>query len=297
LRDREYDYSKTHSRILVLGDSFAAGHGVTQEETFSEVLENLLEGRVDVINAAVPGWGTVQQLLWFKEEGLRYDPDLVLCMFFIGNDRNENLDFLKRRPGTLQALGIDYDTAKPPADEELTSATPSRESLMHRAKRLLRRHSAVYRMATAQLHYSPLIQGLVSKLGWSSYLSDRGWPQTFALLRALNNSCVGHGCQLVLVFIPAYSQVSDEFFAKHYGEDLSVDRLAYNKILEEFSAKEGIAFVDLTKPLRREEAHGNITTFEFDHHWNAHAHQVAAEYLHRHLPQLEALQGHDNASK
>ena len=90
LRDREYPYARTagKQRILVLGDSFAWGFGVGQEEMFAKVLERML-GDVEVINAGVSGYGTDQELLWYKAEGVRYNPDLVI-IDVCGNDLYEN---------------------------------------------------------------------------------------------------------------------------------------------------------------------------------------------------------------
>jgi lysophospholipase L1-like esterase len=68
-------------RILLLGDSFAFGWGVEQEEAFGARLERLLAprvGPVEVWSAAVPGWSTDQQYLYLHARGLVLEPDLVL---------------------------------------------------------------------------------------------------------------------------------------------------------------------------------------------------------------------------
>jgi lysophospholipase L1-like esterase len=69
------------ARILLLGDSFAFGWGVEQEETFAARLERLLTervGPVEVWSAAVPGWTTDQQYLYLRAQGWAFAPDLVL---------------------------------------------------------------------------------------------------------------------------------------------------------------------------------------------------------------------------
>lgn len=97
LRDREYPYEPPPgvSRILVLGDSYAWGYGVSDEEIFSEVLEKRLAGETkkwEVINTGVSGWGTDQELLFLQEEGLRYRPDVVVLAFFVINDPVNNVN-------------------------------------------------------------------------------------------------------------------------------------------------------------------------------------------------------------
>jgi GDSL-like Lipase/Acylhydrolase family len=94
LRDREYAYEKSPGtrRILVIGDSFVWGYGVEERETFVKVLESGLAHAaigVDVINGGVAGYGTDQELLWLRSEGVRYRPDLVILVM-CGNDDDEN---------------------------------------------------------------------------------------------------------------------------------------------------------------------------------------------------------------
>ena len=90
LRDRDYPYDRNPGtrRILVVGDSFVWGYGVEQPQTFPKVLEGRLPG-VEVINAGVAGYGTDQELLWLRSEGVRYRPDLVI-LEMCGNDDDEN---------------------------------------------------------------------------------------------------------------------------------------------------------------------------------------------------------------
>lgn len=89
LRDREHSYERLNDsgRILVLGDSFAWGYGVEESERFSQRLETSLG--VEVINAGVSGYSTDQELLWFQNEGVKYDVDLVILVF-CGNDIGDN---------------------------------------------------------------------------------------------------------------------------------------------------------------------------------------------------------------
>ena len=89
LRDDEHAYERANNtkRILVIGDSFAWGYGVEESERFSELLETSLG--VEVINAGVSGYSTDQELLWFRNEGIKYDVDLVI-LIFTGNDIGDN---------------------------------------------------------------------------------------------------------------------------------------------------------------------------------------------------------------
>lgn len=128
LRDREYDLERRPGvpRMLVLGDSFAWGYGVSDEENFTEVLERELAavGKPwEVINTGVSGWGTDQQYLFFRSEGVRYQPDLVVLAFYAHNDPLENSASVAYGMGkpyfTSTNLGQPYPPPKPRQNERM----------------------------------------------------------------------------------------------------------------------------------------------------------------------------------
>src|SRR5437016_5523637 len=86
--EREYAIPKPPGvfRIVVLGDSFAAGQYVSNDQRFSEILERRLPN-VQVMNFALEGTGTDQQLLIFERMAKPYDPDLVMIFPFLQNIR------------------------------------------------------------------------------------------------------------------------------------------------------------------------------------------------------------------
>jgi len=95
LRSPDIGYEKPGDvyRILVLGDSFTEAIQVELEETFGQQLARILNEkgcRVEVINAGVGGWGNDQELLWLKNEGYKYHPDLIILQIFPRNDFMNN---------------------------------------------------------------------------------------------------------------------------------------------------------------------------------------------------------------
>ena len=68
-------------RVLFLGDSFTLGYTVDEHDLFIEQLGRAWNGEgrhVDVVNAGTEGWSTDQEVEWFLNEGVKYQPDLVL---------------------------------------------------------------------------------------------------------------------------------------------------------------------------------------------------------------------------
>jgi len=71
-------------RILSLGDSRTFGWGLTEAETYSGLIEKMLQQyvgpgkRVEVINAGVNAWSYGQMYTYLREFGLQYQPDIVV---------------------------------------------------------------------------------------------------------------------------------------------------------------------------------------------------------------------------
>ena len=111
---KDFPYSKTKDklRILILGDSFTFGDEVSDDETYAYYLQEMLP-HTEVINMGVHGYGHDQMLILFKEEGIKYRPDIVL-LGFLPLDMSRNLldfrDFAKPRfileRGELKLTGI-----------------------------------------------------------------------------------------------------------------------------------------------------------------------------------------------
>ena len=79
----EVPYEKVEaSRIVVLGDSFAFGEDVDDEETFPFLLGTLMDEGTEVVNLGVHGYGTDQMALMLREKGCRYGPDIVVVSVF-----------------------------------------------------------------------------------------------------------------------------------------------------------------------------------------------------------------------
>ncbi len=102
---REFELARAaHTyRVALLGDSFAFGYGVEDDEVVAERMRERLEQtlvgapgpdgtpveRVEVLNFAVAGFGQAEQLVTYEHKVRAYKPDLVIVFYFdndIGND-------------------------------------------------------------------------------------------------------------------------------------------------------------------------------------------------------------------
>lgn len=93
VRDIPYEKPQGTVRILSLGDSQTQGFEVRQEYTFSSIMQRYLEKHginAEVINAGVSGFGTAEELVFLENEGIKYQPDIVVLGFY-ANDLDDNI--------------------------------------------------------------------------------------------------------------------------------------------------------------------------------------------------------------
>jgi len=115
IRDREYQIPKPQGtfRILILGDSIAYGLNLKRKDIFSKSLQELLNSaqhkiNYEVINAAIPGYNTMQEYIAFVNKWYVYKPDLVLvgycsndmgpAFFQLQGQRGFIYSYLKHKP-------------------------------------------------------------------------------------------------------------------------------------------------------------------------------------------------------
>jgi lysophospholipase L1-like esterase len=107
LRDHEYSEQKPPDvyRILMLGDSTTLGWGVPLDQTVAKILERNLNraglpgrSRVEVLNAGVGNYGTVQEVEHYRTLDRVFHPDLVILEYFINDPEPVPVE---RSPGLL----------------------------------------------------------------------------------------------------------------------------------------------------------------------------------------------------
>jgi hypothetical protein len=306
LRNREIDYARRAGvhRVLVLGDSFAWGSGVEDDETFSAVLESLYDGKLEVINAGVSGYGTDQEYLYYTTEGYRYDPDIVVLAFYANDIENNLLPSNRGGPegkpyfvlvdGILRLHNVpvpDYREGGVAADIE----------------RFLRGHSQLFTLLYSyrlylKLFYNPgkalrfrLKNDASHVLGFASdwearafpcmrewpEAGEKGWRLTAELFTALDRQVREHGARLVIMPIPDKCVVHDKDWQRRiakagYGPaDFDRDRL--HRRLLDFGGQKNIEVVPLLEFLR--SLSQSRLYFDRDAHLNAIGHRRVAEGL------------------
>ena len=84
------DKAEDTFRILVLGDALTAGMQVPAEDDLPEAARGAAgrsvhpQGRTEVVNAGIPGYGTADQLRYLEAFGARWQPDLLVVASYEG---------------------------------------------------------------------------------------------------------------------------------------------------------------------------------------------------------------------
>ncbi len=100
-RDREWGPPGEARRFLVLGDSFAFGLGVHENQTFSRIMEKNWEhvasgSTLRAYSMGVPGYSPSSEFLLLRSHFDRIEPELVIMVFYTGNDIQGELYFADR---------------------------------------------------------------------------------------------------------------------------------------------------------------------------------------------------------
>lgn len=284
MRDREHSIEKPSHvyRILVLGDSFMEALQVPYEQSFPYLLGKRLKEidnkDVEVINAAVSGWGTDQELTYLERLGSQLEPDLILIAMTLTNDLNDNLaeEFHTFDDGILRAR---------PAQQ-----IPPSAYRIWQMKALLGAHSHFYQLIRLWWHsrgielggqqLSAQVAALLKPL--PSDRIDRGWQLTFALLRRIRDVGQTVRAKTAIVLIPISLQVNpaglDEFLEQHQLSRASVELDRPQRLMKAFGEQEKIEVIDLLPAFRRRDSPcGPELVLKRDGHWTTCGHEVAVQ--------------------
>ena len=306
-RDRDWPEKPAGTwRIAVLGDSFTAAVQVPLEQTWWQQVMSRLndcgyrDRPVEILNFAVSGYGTAQQLETLRHHVAQHTPDEIWLTFFPGNDITDNHPELNDDPlrPYLRPVGdawqMDYGF---------------RELPEYRSKNAWWGH--VY---YTYLIHARVVQGLALvrsfiKQGIRFHSADRmwewepgidarvyappvepawqeAWEATRRLLQMVRNEAASLDTELRVLGLSTGAQLytSDERI------DMLLERLGVpdpfypNWQLARFAAQDGYDYIDLARPLAERAGHDGTVFHGFGDadgmgHWNADGHAAAADLL------------------
>ncbi len=296
-------------RILLIGDSYLEGRAVHDDSVVSSILQAKIDelassvGRVEVVNGGTVGYSTDQELLFFRGEGIRYEPDVAVLLFYLNDVSANGLDryngdpkprFLLDGTGTL---ALDGRTLEPRV--ESLAGGPALLAPTAGVRTWFGLHSHLYRFVRSKGFGpgSPLRRFLrASEVGklpieWAGLqtLPDSAtadaWRVTEALLATLRDEVVASGSRFLLFYVPSQMAVEDEKWAlvqQQYGIDEADYRRAQDaETLTTLCVRLELDCIIDIEAFRRTDARNTDRGLYWavDGHWTARGHTLAVRLI------------------
>ncbi|MBC8500294.1 MAG: hypothetical protein ISS25_02670 [Nanoarchaeota archaeon] len=275
--DYEHEYEKLDhtKRIILLGDSFMGTIiNSSLENTYPRLLEKMLnEYNLDyeVINLGVSGYGTDQELLMLKKEGLKYNPDIVVLGFYMENDIPDNSKkiFEVTEGELVENKKIGFKANK----------------LLFKILSSVAGRSATYNMFTkygGSMTHILIISGIYSHIpyyGWKifedlelKYLDD-DVEKTKILLKEFQQVCEENNISLYILLIPSILEINNDIQTHNFTKpkDLNFEQIK-NEIIT-FLEENNIRYIDLYRIFSEEKSRLYVKN---NIHWNIKGQEIAA---------------------
>jgi lysophospholipase L1-like esterase len=252
LRNREVATEPSVLRVLVLGDSYAFGWGVPEEDGLARRLEDLLADalpalRIEVVNAALPGYSVYQQVRMLDFIRARVPVHAVVATISLANDPMDELRIRRFAPDRL----LEY-RAEPYAPGSL-----------------LARLFAASRVLSLLDHRTRLLQMNLANL------RGRATDLTVDSLRELAGSCHRDGLPLIWLVVPRAQEVRGERGIESWlGRATERQRRRFLDLAAELE----VPILDL-QPLLADPALEGRVFLKDGVHWTALGHAVVAGAL------------------
>jgi hypothetical protein len=315
MRDRERTLEKPAGefRIAMIGDSGVEAAQVKADEVVNIRMEKLLQdlgyNNIEVMDFAVEGIGTTQELLLYKEKVRQFHPDLVLTMFTDNDVFNNSSTLQPKVYGIHDWYSPYYDLAP---DGKLVFV-PVEPRHFNKLRSYLETHSvAFYYME--RIWYAVDIprynwDGL--PLYYETYSDDplndewkQAWQVTAKVLTVMQDTVTADGAKFIVLAWPFDCDIDQDCrqrLLKKYGTvPPSFSPFKPEQRLKEIADNANIRF-DFIAPYMqayrdRQHLQWPYYSFPCDPHYSALGHEVAAEAIVQKLQEHQLLPpSHRNA--
>lgn len=275
-------------RILVIGDSFTVGASVEQSETYSSVLQRLLNGdpvygkgtRFEVINAGVGGWNPFQYAQYYQHYGPELEPDWVIVGLFVGNDVLKVVDSLDRTMTAVMGRRVSRKAAASPwigLRVALHEHSHLARLVLHQSGPALSYHREVcdeipnflVRIEYGRRHVyrkdRPMLAVKVSRA-----------VQQVARIKRLADQA---GVRMLVVLLPDENQINPALQKRVFDDPDRYDLDLPQSLLVEQFGDAGIDVLDVLPSFRADSR----CLYQNDTHWTAEGHALVAQQIYRTL--------------
>lgn len=285
-KDVEFSQQKSKDtyRIIGIGDSFAYGV-VPYQYNYLTLIEEQInrnnQKKVELLNMGLIGIGPKDYLSLLVNEGLGFNPDMVLLSFYIGNDFVDNTISRKERK-----MLSDRDSYVITFFKTLIEINSKYEGHIH--------FGADAKYVDDEITFPEDFYLNLVKDKSLIFVRDPAEPEYFQRdfnevlgdLLKIKEICDYRNIKLVIVLIPDELQVNPEVQRKVAGA-FNVDLEVYdfrlpNQLLAEEFEKNNIYYIDVLDDFVA--AHSDTLLYKpNDTHWNIAGNKLAAEVIEKYL--------------
>jgi hypothetical protein len=291
-------------RLALVGDSMVAAVATAEERTLARRLERLLAGsrpgvRWEVMNAGVSSSSTGSELALYREVLAGYAPDLVVLVFWAGNDLADNSRELTRAPRLYFELDAQGRLRQLPlrlGPNPLSEWLDLHSRLYAWQKTALRQARFRLRGARAGLEPVELVFARPEPEA-----VRRAWALTAALVSAFGAEVAARAARFALVAAPPAAQVYDDLWAELEARGArdaqTLAREHPDERLRAICREGGIPFLALASafraaaPARASTRRDERLYYEGRSHWNDAGNALAADALHAFLLERGLVDG------
>lgn len=265
--------------VVVIGDSFIEGWGVTADELVTSRLAADLEG-ARVVNLGQSWYGPQQELEVLRRYGLPLQPRTCVWAFFEGND-------LKDVERYAAASKVWPELSRKNHSFLLRSFT---RNALHRLRRVVQDHLG--EDATGTLGYpsgvfqppggAPVRMYFEYKAHRLTPREEKSLGEVRRVLGEAGRLCGGQGARLLVVFVPTKDRVYKSLCRFAAGaEPLRWESNDLPRRIEAIAQEAGAGSLDLTPLFAERAARGEVLYFPRDSHWSPAGHAAAARAIAR----------------
>jgi hypothetical protein len=320
MRDREHSYSKPRDtiRIAFIGDSFTEAEQVGVQDDFVSVAERRLQNcarlrgrKIEALNFGCDGYGTAQELVTLKRDMWKFSPDIVVLLFFAGNDLRNNsprLEWHQCQPfyllrGDRLVLSepfidspvfrteclIKFESRRSAALNVFGDGVARIRSVAKAKMSLFFGSSIKDPAASAELGLSDAIYSPPHNQDW-----EAAWKVTENLLLAIDDDVKRHGAQFLSVTATVGPQAYPfPVWRAKYERRLAVKDLLYPDIrIRDLGERAGFPVLNLAPAFQSFADQHHVFLHGFENtklgvgHWNEAGHHLAGELIANRLCEL-----------
>jgi hypothetical protein len=290
--DRPYAKPAGVKRVALVGDSMVAAVATVEERTLARRLEALLAASAaptkwEVLNTGVSSSSTGSELALYRAVLQRYAPDVVVLVFWAGNDLADNSYELTRAP----RLYFDLDPSGRLRQRPFAARTSALSAWLDLSSRLYVWQKAAVGQTLAGLRTARGLEPV--ELVYADPEPApvaRAWAITAALLRAFREETAARGTALALVLAPAASELYDDLWSeldeRARRSGVRVERRHPDVRLRGLAEQAGIPFLSLAPAFAAAAPHRDSRLareqlfYEGRYHWNDAGNALAANAVH-----------------